>query len=202
MENYGTVRQATYDNVIRRKRIWCWIIPNATDTHWEHIILTAFPRKQWLRERASFLRYTQSAFLVKINITRSDHSALWPRRFTTGKEPAEHILVEAAGSQLSVVHYINWNVPAPTNHSKITCYNTDALLLLLLLFTHTSLKPCVNVPHSVPVYEMSPFLLTCQRGAFSLAFSFKHLPLLSSIVFTICRCLIKLVMLGRPICHF
>jgi len=33
-------------------------IPKATNTHSEHVIVTAFPRQQWLHERASMLRYT------------------------------------------------------------------------------------------------------------------------------------------------
>jgi len=30
----------------------------ATDTHSEYVIRVAFPHQQWLRERASVLRYT------------------------------------------------------------------------------------------------------------------------------------------------
>jgi len=33
-------------------------IPKATNTHSEYVILTVFPLKQWLYERASVLRYT------------------------------------------------------------------------------------------------------------------------------------------------
>jgi hypothetical protein len=33
VENYGRVRQATDNNVMRSKRISRWIIPNATETH-------------------------------------------------------------------------------------------------------------------------------------------------------------------------
>jgi hypothetical protein len=55
VEKYGTARQATDDNIIRRMRFECWIT-KATDTHSEHVILIAFPRHQWLRERASLLR--------------------------------------------------------------------------------------------------------------------------------------------------
>jgi len=40
---------------IRRMRNEYWI-SKALDTHPEYIILIAFPRKQWLRERASILR--------------------------------------------------------------------------------------------------------------------------------------------------
>jgi len=36
-------------------------ITKATDTHTEYVILTAFPRQQWLHERASMLRYTYVA---------------------------------------------------------------------------------------------------------------------------------------------
>jgi hypothetical protein len=50
-KNYGTARQATDGNIIRRMRFECRIT-KATDTHSEYAILTAFPRQQWLRERA------------------------------------------------------------------------------------------------------------------------------------------------------
>jgi len=42
-----------------------YLITKATDTHSEYVILTAFPRKLWLRERASMLRlyaHLQSSF--------------------------------------------------------------------------------------------------------------------------------------------
>jgi hypothetical protein len=51
VEKYGTARQATNNNIIRRMRFACWIT-KATDTHSEYVILIAFPRQQWLRERA------------------------------------------------------------------------------------------------------------------------------------------------------
>jgi hypothetical protein len=44
-------------------RFACWIT-KATDTHSEYVILIAFPVQQWLRERASVLRYTYIASLV------------------------------------------------------------------------------------------------------------------------------------------
>jgi hypothetical protein len=48
---------------IWRTRIGCGIT-KATDTHSEYVILTAFPMQEWLRERASMLRYTSTACLV------------------------------------------------------------------------------------------------------------------------------------------
>jgi hypothetical protein len=57
VEKYGTARQAADGNIIRRMRFACWIT-KATDTHSEYVILTAFPRQQWLRERVPMLRYT------------------------------------------------------------------------------------------------------------------------------------------------
>jgi hypothetical protein len=60
VEKYGTARQDTDDNIIRRMRFACWVT-KATDTHSEYLILVAFPRQQWLRERASMLRYTYIA---------------------------------------------------------------------------------------------------------------------------------------------
>ena len=62
MEKYGTARQATGHNIIRRMRSACWIT-KATDTHSEYVILIAFLRRQWLRERTSMLRYTYIACL-------------------------------------------------------------------------------------------------------------------------------------------
>jgi hypothetical protein len=63
VEKYGTDRQATDDNIIRRMRFACWIT-KATDTHSEYVVLLAFPRQQWLRERASMVRFTYVACLV------------------------------------------------------------------------------------------------------------------------------------------
>jgi hypothetical protein len=63
VEKYGTARQATGDNIIRRMRFACWIT-KATDTHSEYVVFTAFPRQQWLRERASMLRCAYIARLV------------------------------------------------------------------------------------------------------------------------------------------
>jgi hypothetical protein len=56
VEKYGTARQSTDGNIIRRMRFACWIT-KATDTHSEYVILNAFPRQQWLRERAPVLPY-------------------------------------------------------------------------------------------------------------------------------------------------
>ena len=63
MEKCGRARQATDDNIIRRMRFAFWMA-KATDTHSEYVIHTAFPRQQWLRERASVLRYMYIACLV------------------------------------------------------------------------------------------------------------------------------------------
>jgi hypothetical protein len=64
-----TARQTADDNIMERMQIACWI-PNATDTPSEYVMLQAFPRQHWLRERASILRYTCIAFLVKISCWR------------------------------------------------------------------------------------------------------------------------------------
>jgi hypothetical protein len=41
-----------------RRLCFAWCITKATDTLSEWVILIAFPRQQWLRERALVLRYT------------------------------------------------------------------------------------------------------------------------------------------------
>ena len=58
MWKHGGSRQSTNDNIIRHMRFARWIT-----THLEYVILIAFPRQQWLRERAS-LRSTYIACLV------------------------------------------------------------------------------------------------------------------------------------------
>jgi hypothetical protein len=60
-KKYGGIGKATDDNIIRRMRVACWIT-KATGTHSEYVILFAFPRQQWLLERASVLSYCLSCF--------------------------------------------------------------------------------------------------------------------------------------------
>jgi len=61
-KKYDRARQATDDDIIRRMRFACWIT-RAADTHSEYAIPTAFPRQQWLCERAPMLRYTKLSIL-------------------------------------------------------------------------------------------------------------------------------------------
>jgi hypothetical protein len=63
VQKYGTARQATDDNIIRRMRNACWIT-KATDTHSEYVIIIAFSRQQWLCERASILHYSTLPVLL------------------------------------------------------------------------------------------------------------------------------------------
>jgi hypothetical protein len=49
-----------------RTALW---ITKATDTPSEYVILIAFPLQQWLRERASLLRYTYIACLFYVRMT-------------------------------------------------------------------------------------------------------------------------------------
>ena len=57
------VIQATDGNIIWRMCFLCWI-NMTTDTHLSYFIVTAFPRQQWLSERASILRYMYTGSLV------------------------------------------------------------------------------------------------------------------------------------------
>jgi hypothetical protein len=60
--------KTTDDNIIRRMRFACWIT-KATGTHSEYVILIAFPRQQWLRERASMSRYMYMDCLCLIYVS-------------------------------------------------------------------------------------------------------------------------------------
>jgi hypothetical protein len=54
----STVQPDRPQMAIWRMCIATWL-PKDTNTHSEHVILTAFPLQQWLRERATMLRYHQ-----------------------------------------------------------------------------------------------------------------------------------------------
>jgi hypothetical protein len=54
VDKFVTARQAKDDNIIRRMRFACWI-NEAKGTHSEYVILLAFARQQWLRERDPLL---------------------------------------------------------------------------------------------------------------------------------------------------
>jgi len=58
-------------------------INEATDMHSEYVILVAFPRQQWIRERPSVLRYTYVACVLFVgHRERADctehHTASYP----------------------------------------------------------------------------------------------------------------------------
>jgi len=58
---------------IWRMRIACWI-NKATNTCSECVILIAFPRQQWLHERASMLCHT-SCFVLHVSAIHIDRQA-------------------------------------------------------------------------------------------------------------------------------
>jgi len=69
---YHAVYEITWKNIVERgrpqlailhMRIACWIT-KATSTHSGYVILIAFPKQQWLHERASLLSYTNIVFLI------------------------------------------------------------------------------------------------------------------------------------------
>jgi hypothetical protein len=64
---FGKAGQVTDDNIVRRMRPACWIT-ESSETHSAYVILT-FPRKQWLRERASMLTHVHCLFLLCTKIS-------------------------------------------------------------------------------------------------------------------------------------
>jgi hypothetical protein len=65
--------QGTGGNIVRYT---CWI-SKAINTHTEYIIFTAFPLQQYLRERASVLRYWYVACLVRKHDHVTFRTAQW-----------------------------------------------------------------------------------------------------------------------------
>jgi len=70
-----------------RSRFACWI-PKATNTHSKHLILIALPQQQWLRERASVLRYTFIACLVPPQLRHGSVRSLLIRVLVLCHEPS------------------------------------------------------------------------------------------------------------------
>jgi hypothetical protein len=63
VKKYSTDRQATVDITIRYMHFACWV-NKPSDKRSEYVILIAFSRQEWLRERVSILRYTYIASFV------------------------------------------------------------------------------------------------------------------------------------------
>jgi hypothetical protein len=75
VENVVRVGQAIDDNIVWRMRVACWIT-KTTETHSKCVTIIAFPRQQWLRERATVLRYTYIAWFVMYITTGSPRLTL------------------------------------------------------------------------------------------------------------------------------
>jgi hypothetical protein len=75
---WNTAGQATDDYIIRHMRFTCWIT-TTKDTHSEYVMLITFPQKQWLRERASVLRYAYITCLVNFKLG-GKYSDVWRSR--------------------------------------------------------------------------------------------------------------------------
>jgi hypothetical protein len=87
-KKHGTAGLATVDNIIRRICFACWIT-KTTDTHSEYVILIAFPRQEWFRERASVLRLrTLPLFLLPHTFTFVLKPPPPPPALSLGKQPA------------------------------------------------------------------------------------------------------------------
>jgi hypothetical protein len=76
VKKYGTAGQATDDSIILRMRI-ASLITKPTDTHSKYVIIIAFPRQQWLRERVSMLRCTYIASLVYYSLDQIVWTVKW-----------------------------------------------------------------------------------------------------------------------------
>ena len=95
---YRRARQATDDNIIWHMRNACWIT-KATDIHSEYVILIAFPRQQWLRERVFMLRFTYMPVLFSYPTLRL--VVITPVSYSEDPE-------FQPGDRLSVLRSVTW----------------------------------------------------------------------------------------------
>jgi hypothetical protein len=80
-EKYSRAGQATDDSMVHAHCITC-LIPKATNTYLEYVILTASLPQQWLHESTSKLRYAYIACLVSFD--SSFYRPLSPPRSSIG----------------------------------------------------------------------------------------------------------------------
>jgi len=74
-EKYGRAREATDNNITRRKDFASWI-SKTTDTHSEYVSLIVFPRQLWSHEPSSALGYVLTACLVFLAELKLCHTCL------------------------------------------------------------------------------------------------------------------------------
>jgi hypothetical protein len=124
-------------------RCACWI-HKATDTHSEYVTLIALPWQQWLRERASLLRYTYIACLIVCGIIRDKYIELFLSLIST--PPAPRWMAGVSFWPVSwrtkfsacLVYDTQWTQPTwklwrrircilhwVSNHNHLTSYFTD-----------------------------------------------------------------------------
>ena len=70
LKEYGTAREATEDNKMRRMRLAC-CITMATDILSKYVTFIAFQLQQRLGESASISRYMYNAYLVTLLFIRN-----------------------------------------------------------------------------------------------------------------------------------
>jgi hypothetical protein len=83
-----TIHEIMWKNIVEpdRPQITTWLmhiaswIPEAANTHPEYVILIAFPQQQWLHERVSMLRYTDSACLVDTCLITRETASFYSKR--------------------------------------------------------------------------------------------------------------------------
>ena len=73
MEQFGRGEEATDNSLIRRRKYTIVLPDNKgknADTRSGYLVVIAFPRQQWLRERALILRYTYTACFAQFKSCR------------------------------------------------------------------------------------------------------------------------------------
>jgi len=77
VEKYGTVGQATDDNIMRRMRFACRTT-KATNTHSEYVVLIACALQQWSQKRTSLPVLFNITSRLSSNLTKSNFYYLFP----------------------------------------------------------------------------------------------------------------------------
>jgi hypothetical protein len=97
---WKTIVQATDASIIWRMRFACWIF-KATNTHSQHVIITALPLRQWLHGGASILRCTYIDFLYFALKIRNENALAF------SQELSWNLIL---GTFIEISHYVSISV--------------------------------------------------------------------------------------------
>ena len=136
------VGQATYDNIIWRMRIACWIT-EATNTHLEYVILIGFPSQQCLTLKPP------QCYIARTLLALFHVGTFWARDTCVSANQTVASSISNNGGACTTVHIVvDWSVMPEFKVSEKCCY----IYICTLVHSHIAVWLCAAVlpqPHAI-----------------------------------------------------